>query len=44
MWYASAVSTLLFGIMVAAFLFLGLVVVSYTGTTGWVAVALAALA
>jgi hypothetical protein len=44
MWYASAVSALLFGILVIAFLFLGLVVVSYAGRTGWVAVALSAFA
>lgn len=39
MWYASAVSALLFGMLVVAFIFLGLVVVSYTGATGWAAVA-----
>lgn len=44
MWYASAVSALLFGILIIAFLFLGLVVVSYAGGTGWVAVALSAFA
>lgn len=44
MWYASAVSALLFGILVAAFVFLGLVVVSFAGWTGWVAVGLSGFA
>ncbi|TVY23983.1 hypothetical protein LHYA1_G008018 [Lachnellula hyalina] len=44
MWYASVVSALLFGILVAAFLFLGLVVVSFAGWTGWAAVALSSFA
>lgn len=43
MWYASAVSALLFGMLVVAFVFLGLVVASYSGAIGWVAVAFTAL-
>ncbi|KAF4633856.1 hypothetical protein G7Y89_g4266 [Cudoniella acicularis] len=43
MWYASAVSALLFGILISAFVFLGLVVVSYGGAVGWAAVAITAV-
>ena len=38
LWFASAVSALLFGLSIAAFLTLALVVVAYTGAVGWVAV------
>ncbi|TVY84354.1 hypothetical protein LSUE1_G000894 [Lachnellula suecica] len=38
MWYASAVSAVLFGMLIVAFLFLGLVVVSFAGGIGWAAV------
>lgn len=39
LWFASAVSALLFGLLIAAFLTLELVVVAYAGPVGWVAVA-----
>lgn len=39
LWVASAVSALLFGLVIAAFLTLALVVVAYVGSVGWVAVA-----
>ncbi|TAQ85970.1 hypothetical protein B7494_g5702 [Chlorociboria aeruginascens] len=39
MWYATFVSMVLFGLLIMAFLFLALVVVAYTGPTGWAAVA-----
>ena len=39
LWVATGVSALLFGLAVAAFLTLALVVVAYTGAVGWVAVA-----
>lgn len=38
LWFAAAVSALLFGLAVAAFLTLELVVVAYAGPVGWVAV------
>jgi hypothetical protein len=44
MWVATVASTLLFGLLIAAFMFLGLVVAAYTGNIGWVAVAMTALA
>ena len=43
MWYASAVSALLFGMLIVAFVFLGMVVAAYSGAIGWVAVAFTAL-
>lgn len=39
LWVASAVSALLYGLAIAAFLTLALVVVAYVGPVGWVAVA-----
>jgi hypothetical protein len=44
MWVASAISVLLFGLLIAAFAFLGLVVAAYTGGIGWTAVAMTAVA
>lgn len=38
MYYATAVSMVLFGLLVVAFLFLGLVVTAYVGPVGWTAV------
>jgi len=38
MWWATVVSSVLFGILMAAFVFLGLVVVAYAGPVGWAAV------
>ena len=38
LWFASAVSAFLFGLTVASFLTLALVVVAYVGPVGWVAV------
>lgn len=38
MWWATAVSSVLFGLLMAAFIFLGLVVVAYAGPVGWAAV------
>jgi hypothetical protein len=35
MWWATLVSSVLFGMLLAAFLFVGLVLVAYTGPTGW---------
>ena len=37
LWFASGVTTLLYGLLVAAFLTLALVVVAYVGPVGWVA-------
>ncbi len=39
LWFASAVSAMLFGFVVSAFMTLALVVVAYAGPVGWVAVA-----
>ncbi|KAL9136622.1 MAG: hypothetical protein Q9175_002182 [Cornicularia normoerica] len=39
LWFATAVSALLFGLAIAAFLTLALVVVAYAGPVGWVVVA-----
>lgn len=39
LWFATGVSTLLYGLTIAAFLTLELVVVAYAGPVGWVAVA-----
>lgn len=44
MWYATGVSVVLFGTLVVAFIFLGLVVAAYTGPVGWAAVAFTAVA
>ncbi|AEO66919.1 uncharacterized protein THITE_2115477 [Thermothielavioides terrestris NRRL 8126] len=38
MWWATLVSVVLFGLLFAAFVFLGLVVAAYAGPIGWVAV------
>lgn len=38
LWYATAVSAFLFALVVVAFILISLVVVSYTGPVGWVAV------
>lgn len=38
LWYATAVSAMLFGLAIVAFIFVSLVVVAYTGPVGWVAV------
>ena len=37
LWYASAVSAFLFGLLIAAFILISLVVVGYAGPVGWVA-------
>lgn len=44
MWYATGVSAVLFGVLVVAFIFLGLVVAAYTGPVGWAAVAFTGVA
>ncbi|CZR67691.1 uncharacterized protein PAC_17590 [Phialocephala subalpina] len=44
MWYATGVSVVLFGLLVTAFVFLGLVVAAYTGPVGWTAVAFTGVA
>ena len=38
LWYATAVSALLFTLAIIAFIFISLVVVAYTGPVGWIAV------
>ncbi|KAL2020099.1 hypothetical protein VTK56DRAFT_8903 [Thermocarpiscus australiensis] len=43
MWWATIVSVVLFGLLFTAFMFLGLVMVAYTGPIGWVAVAFLSL-
>ncbi|KIN06269.1 hypothetical protein OIDMADRAFT_176359 [Oidiodendron maius Zn] len=43
MWWATAVSVVLFGLLFTSFIFLGLVVAAYTGPIGWVAVGFASL-
>lgn len=43
MWWATLVSTVLFGMLLTAFIFLSLVVTAYTGAIGWVAVAFSSL-
>jgi hypothetical protein len=42
MWWATIVSVVLFGLLFAAFIFLGLVVAAYTGPIGWFAVGFSA--
>lgn len=37
MWWATLVSSVLLGLLIAAFIFLGLVVAGFTGSAGWVA-------
>jgi hypothetical protein len=44
MYYATFVSMILFGLLIAAFIFLGLVVTAYTGPVGWTAIAFTVLA
>lgn len=44
MWYATFVSMVLFGMLIVAFIFLGLVVAAYTGPVGWTAIAFTTLA
>lgn len=39
MWYATVVSGVLFGLLIAAFVFVALVVVAYSGPAGWCALA-----
>lgn len=39
MWWATFVSSLLFGLLLAAFIFLGLVMAAYVGPTGWATLA-----
>jgi len=39
MWYATMASAILFGLIIAAFVFIGLCVAAYVGPAGWIAVA-----
>ena len=39
MWYATVVSVVLFGLLIAAFTFIALVVTAYAGPAGWLAIA-----
>jgi hypothetical protein len=39
MWYATVVSAVLFGLLIAAFILIALVVTAYAGPTGWLATA-----
>ena len=42
-WWATLVSTVLIGLTIAAFIFLGIVVAGLTGTAGWIALAFTSL-
>ncbi|RFU31469.1 hypothetical protein B7463_g4862, partial [Scytalidium lignicola] len=43
LWYATLVTSVLYGLLIAAFMFLSLVVVAYAGPVGWIAVSATSL-